>query len=130
MRRSYKGLPMNHAEPGRYTLFAGLLLIGSGFFIPPALATDIEGVQMASLDQPRVTLMVRRTPDGEALAAKGGDAGMAKLLGMDEGGSDKVATFAAFLDTGASGISISKQTADSLGIQRLSAHAGPNAPRI
>lgn len=83
------------------------------------LAIDIDGVQVASMDQPRVSVMLHRPKQAEPLFAKG-DAAMAELLGLDKAAAEKVTSFAAFLDTGASGISISTQTADSLGIQRLS----------
>ena len=82
------------------------------------LATDIEGVQIAALDQPRVTVMLRRTPGGEPLFGKA-DAAMAQLLGMDKSAESKVTSFAAYLDTGASGISISATTADAMGIKRM-----------
>jgi hypothetical protein len=95
-----------------------------------ARATDIVGVQMASMDQPRVSVMLRRSSNGAPLKAKtGADAGLAKMLGIDAG-PDQTATFAAYLDTGASGISISKTTADSMGIGVLTAGARPQSPRI
>ena len=84
------------------------------------LAIDIEGVQVASMDQPRVSVMLHRAGQAEPLFSKG-DAALAELLGLDKSAGDKVTSFSAFLDTGASGISISTQTADSLGIKRLSA---------
>lgn len=90
-----------------------------------AFATDIEGVQAASLDQPRVNAHLRRTLDGPALAAaegKGGDE-LKKLLG-ELGGADAAAStinIQAFLDTGASGVMISKITADALGLHLLTA---------
>ena len=86
----------------------------------PLFALDIEGVQMASMDQPRVTVMLQRPGQAEPLFTKG-DAGLAQMLGMDKEAAEKVIAFAAFLDTGASGISLSTQTADSLGIKRLDA---------
>lgn len=95
-----------------------------------ARATDIVGVQMASMDQPRVSVMLRRSSDGAPLKAKAGaDAGLSKMLGIDAG-PDQTATFAAYLDTGASGISISKTTAESMGIGVLNAGATPQSPRI
>lgn len=93
------------------------------------LAVDIEGVETASMDQPRVTLMARRTPNGPPLAAKS-DAGMADLLGLDRGAAENVAGFAAFLDTGASGILISKVTADALGVTHLRTGRAKDAPEI
>jgi hypothetical protein len=83
---------------------------------------------MASMDQPRVSLILRRTPDGPPLAAKQ-DVGLAQLLG-DKDASDTVATFAAFLDTGASGVMLSAQTAQSLGVQCLPVDGKPNARKI
>lgn len=83
----------------------------------PLLATDIEGVQAVSMDQPRVCVALRRTRDGEPLAGKG-QADLAALLG-EKNGSDKVTTFSAYLDTGASGICISTQTAGTLGIRKV-----------
>ena len=98
--------------------------------IPTAIrAVEIEGVQTASMDQPRVTLMARRTPKGPPLVAKQ-DAGLADLLGMDKNAADNVAGFAAFLDTGASGILISKVTADALGITRLHTDRAKESPEI
>ena len=94
-------------------------ILAATVVIPLAvLATDIEGVQMAALDQPRVTVMLKRDAQGKPLASKG-DPAMAQLLGMDKNAAESVTSFAAFLDTGASGISISEQTADGLGIRRL-----------
>lgn len=97
---------------------AHALPLGALFLCPLALAVDIEGVNVASMDQPRVTVMLRRAADEQPLAAKG-DPGMASLLGLDPKEAGSSAGFAAFLDTGASGISISTQTADALGIRRL-----------
>ena len=67
-----------------------------------ALATDIEGVQPASLDQPRINVLLRRAPNGAPLEVK--DAGFVNIQG--------------FLDTGASGVMLSPKTADALGIRR------------
>jgi hypothetical protein len=79
-----------------------VLLVASGSSI--ALATEIEGVQPAALDQPRVNACVERQPNGKALVAgKGGE---------------QTINFQAFLDTGASGVMLSQQTADALGVQR------------
>src|SRR3954471_9838614 len=70
----------------------------------PTSATEIEGVQPAALDQPRVNACVKRQPNGKALVAgKGGE---------------QTINFQAFLDTGASGVMLSQQTADALGVQR------------
>src|SRR5687768_17833326 len=65
----------------------------------------IEGVQTASLDQPRIHLQLRR-------AARGNP------LGNDEG------TIEAFLDTGASGVLLSTEALDRLGVKREKAANG------
>jgi hypothetical protein len=69
-----------------------------------AVADDIDGVQPAALDQPRVNLVVRRSAAGEVLMGKSqGEVGF---------------NVEAFLDTGASSIAISANTASLLGIKR------------
>ncbi|HZN69442.1 MAG TPA: hypothetical protein VFB66_29480 [Tepidisphaeraceae bacterium] len=65
---------------------------------------DIEGVQPASLDQPRVNAMLRYTADGEPIYAE-----------SELGESFNIQ---AFFDTGASGVLLSKETADGLAIAR------------
>src|SRR5687767_8652289 len=75
-------------------------------FSMPVLATDIEGVQPASLDQPRVNVLLRRDPAGKPLVTTGADA------------AGKVFNVEAFLDTGASGFVLSANTAKALGIRR------------
>ena len=77
---------------------------------PLARATDIDGVQPAALDQPRVHVLVRREPGGEPLATGKG--------------AEKIFNIQAFLDTGASGFMLSQNTADALGIQRQEAAGG------
>ncbi|MGD1276982.1 MAG: pepsin/retropepsin-like aspartic protease family protein [Tepidisphaeraceae bacterium] len=67
---------------------------------PITLAEDIQGVQPAALDQPRVNVVVRRQPAGAVLTAAGGTFNVE-----------------AFLDTGASGIILSAHTAQQLHIQ-------------
>jgi len=74
--------------------------------ISPALADDIDGVQPAALDQPRINLVVRRQPGGQPLMGKNA-----------QGDAFNVE---AFLDTGASSIDLSPHTAEMLGIQRES----------
>src|SRR4051812_46421618 len=69
-----------------------------------AFATEIEGVQPAALDQPRVHVHLRRDPKGAALATGKGE--------------EKTINIQAFLDTGASGVMLSTKTSDALGIQR------------
>ena len=68
-----------------------------------ALAVEIEGVQPASLDQPRINVLLRREPKGPPLEVKG--SGFVNIQ--------------AFLDTGASGIMLSPKTADAVGVRRL-----------
>src|SRR5215207_8817138 len=70
-------------------------------------AVDIEGVQPAALDQPRVNLHLRREKAGKPLVAK-------KL-------GEETINVQAFLDTGASGVMLSTTTADALGVRRAKA---------
>ncbi len=65
---------------------------------------EFDGVQPVSLDQPRVVISLRRQAKGEPLTAKG-----------DDGPSGEVE---AFLDTGASGLLLSTNTAKALGVTR------------
>src|SRR5947207_7332638 len=74
------------------------------------LAVEIEGVQPAALDQPRVNLHLRREAKGKPLSTK-------KLAG------EETINIQAFCDTGASGIMLSKTTADALGVTRAKAGA-------
>ncbi len=76
-----------------------------------ALATDIEGVQPAALDQPRVYICLRRDLKSPPLSTGKG--------------AEQAINVTAFLDTGASGILLSKTTADALGI-KLETAAGRN----
>lgn len=71
---------------------------------PAALAIDIEGAQAVSIDQPRVYVALRWTPTGSPLT----------------GYYESYPTFniQAFLDTGASGILLSKSTSDFLGVTK------------
>jgi hypothetical protein len=82
---------------------SGILLFATGW-ISPAIADDIDGVQPAAMDQPRINLVVRRLPQGQPLIGKSA-----------EGDTFNVE---AFLDTGASSIAFSVNTAQLLGIQR------------
>jgi hypothetical protein len=77
-----------------------------------AAAVEIEGVQPAALDQPRVHVHLRRDPKGKPLEA----AGIAGESTID---------FTAFLDTGASGILLSKTTADALGVKPSQSNGKP-----
>ena len=70
-------------------------------------AVEIEGVQPAALDQPRVNLHLRREANGQPLVAK-------KM-------GEQTINVQAFLDTGASGIMLSTTTADALGVKRAKA---------
>src|SRR5829696_2234780 len=70
-----------------------------------AFATDIDGVQPAALDQPRVNMLLRRAPNEKPLEVK-----EAKDFNIE-----------AFLDTGASGVLLSPRTADALGVARAKA---------
>ena len=72
----------------------------------PVRALDIVGVQNAALDQPRVNALLRLTPDG------------APLTGVEPIFGDSIFNIQAFLDTGASGVIVSEQTADFLGVPR------------
>ena len=93
-----------------------------------ALATDIEGVQSAALDQPRVYINVRRSASDAPLSATASDNALGKMLGLDQGGqSQRTIAITAFLDTGASNIVLSKSTAQAMGIkaEQASTAAGP-----
>ena len=76
------------------------------------LATDIDGVQPASLDQPRINMLLRREGKGAPLEVK--DAGFINIQ--------------AFLDTGASGVMLSPKTADALGVRRAKAKGKSGTP--
>src|SRR5687768_667938 len=89
----------------RLTLILLLLLPPTG-----AHAVEIEGVQPAALDQPRVNLHLRRQANGKPLVAK-------KM-------GEETINVQAFLDTGASGVMLSTITADALGVQRATAANG------
>lgn len=75
-----------------------------------ALAQDFTGVQPAALDQPRIYMNVRRQPYGPALQAK------------VQGQSSPVVE--CFLDTGASCIVLSANTAKAFGLQYEKTTAG------
>jgi predicted aspartyl protease len=75
-------------------------------------ATDIDGVQPAALDQPRINVLLRRAPNGPPLEVK--DAGFVNIQ--------------AFLDTGASGVMLSPKTADSLGVRRAKVKSATGNP--
>lgn len=74
---------------------------------------EIEGVQPASLDQPRINAVLRRGgPQGQVVASE--------LEGYE--GTFNVQ---AFYDTGASGILLSEFSADALGVQRATHNGQP-----
>ena len=93
-------------------------------------AVDIEGVQPVSLDQPRVYMTLTRPGDGEPLAAQASPQdllGLGAIAGLpdDPDAPVEVAAIQAFLDTGASGILLSKPTADGLGVTNAEAAGEP-----
>lgn len=65
---------------------------------------DVSGVQPAALDQPRVHVLLRRSPGGDPLIA-------------DDGFGDTTFDIQAFLDTGTSGTLLSQETSSGLGVQ-------------
>jgi hypothetical protein len=90
----------------------------------PAIALDIDGVQPAALDQPRVNLLVIRPPAAfpAAHAAARSAAGAAhsrptgQVLSAAVDGN-RVVNVEAFLDTGASSSVLSFHTVNQLGVQ-------------
>ena len=85
--------------------------------LPPAAVygTDLPGVYPAALDQPRINAVLRRTPDGPVLSTE--------IFG------ETVYNIEAFFDTGASGVLLSDQTAEALGVQRLR-YPDPNTGQL
>jgi predicted aspartyl protease len=69
-----------------------------------AVADDIDGVQPAAMDQPRINVVIRRQLHGQPLIGKTSDGDAFNVE--------------AFLDTGASSVALSPNTAQLLGIQR------------
>jgi hypothetical protein len=69
---------------------------------PPVAEETIEGVQVAALDQPRIYMELYRTANGQPLMTQGADA---------------TSAIEAFLDTGASGVVLSTDTAGKLGLK-------------
>jgi hypothetical protein len=94
-------------------------------FLSPAQGVNIDGVQAAALDQPQINVCLRRQAAGAPLQPGG-----AKNQDQKKATPKKDDPFAAlfdagpsyniqaFLDTGSSGVMISPQTADALGVQR------------
>ncbi len=92
------------------TLFAIAFSLNFAVASPPATkpvvaaaADDIDGVQPAALDQPRIYLHLHRALSEDALRT-----------GKDD---DSLSAIEAFLDTGASGIMLSKDTVQKLKIE-------------
>ena len=90
----------------------------------PTFAADIEGVLPAALDQPRIYLAISVDAKSKPLEASvSGGGALANLLGGDKPSKKDgpVTQFAveAFLDTGASGVLLSKSTADGLGLRPI-----------
>jgi hypothetical protein len=79
-------------------------------FALPAAAQEIDGVEPAAIDQPRINLIVRARPFGPPLSTKSG--------------RDEFYNVEAFLDTGASGVVLSEHTASQLGVDRESVAGG------
>ena len=73
-----------------------------GHVIVPGTPVDVEGVQPIALDQPRVNALLRWTAGSEPMVA-------------EEGGVESF-NIQAFLDTGASGVLLSRETAEALGV--------------
>jgi hypothetical protein len=80
----------------------GVLGLNVPDYVPSPGPVDIEGVQPVALDQPRINALLRWTADGEPLVAS--DSGFESF------------NIQAFLDTGASGVLLSKETAEGLGV--------------
>jgi hypothetical protein len=80
----------------------GILGLNVPDHVPSPDPVEVEGVQPVSLDQPRVNALLRWTPDGEPLVAS-------------EEGFESF-NIQAFLDTGASGVLLSRETAEGLGV--------------
>jgi hypothetical protein len=92
---------MTRSTPSRTRRVVPLLLALAG--ATPVQAFDILGVQNSALDQPQVYGQLFDDPN---------------------------AVFQAFVDTGASGVILSEDTADMLGVQRQSAGGPPPQPLV
>jgi PEP-CTERM motif-containing protein len=103
------------AHPLR-TPWAFVLLLSLLPVVEPVRAIDIVGVQNAALDQPRINALLRRPGSGDP------------LVGTDIFG-DPTITIQAFFDTGASGVVLSEETANSFGVQR-SINLSPPPPFV
>ena len=93
-----------------------------------AQAVEIEGVLPASLDQPRIYIALSPKPDGKPLWTEGGGESklLAELMGEkpDRSAPNEIFAIDAFLDTGASGVIVSQQTADGLKVAAAKTAAG------
>jgi hypothetical protein len=86
-------------------LFCPALLPAQRVIVQQSRKVDTyEGVQAAALDQPRIYFNLRRTPGGKPLQTEDPE----PLMGVE-----------AFLDTGASGIVVSDDTAKKLKVARI-----------
>src|SRR4051812_1159799 len=105
--------------PGPPVLALGLAIMSVTVLPAVAPGRDVLNVQSASLDQPRINALLRLTPGGPPLIA-------------DLGGFSSF-NIEAYLDTGASGILVSNETGDALGLTRTTAFnpaTGRNEPVI
>ena len=93
-----------------FAMLNRLVVLCVAFAPCAAFATDIDGVQPAALDQPRINMLLRREPKGAALAVSAKELKDMPLSNIE-----------AFLDTGASGVLLSPKTADALGLKRATA---------
>lgn len=82
--------------PSRCAVLSGIAICA---LVRAAWAVEIDGVQPAALDQPRINGYISLAPDGDPLSF------------------DQIFNISAFFDTGASGIMLSSNTAGYLGIQ-------------
>jgi hypothetical protein len=133
--------PLTPASASAFITCAGLI----GLFTAPGLALEIDGVQPAALDQPRIQIALKRTADGEPIVGKAGgglrgaQADMLKELlddpalqdlGLDAGmlgalgGGGAAGSFTAFLDTGASGMMLAGTQAAAMGLDFARADDG------
>jgi hypothetical protein len=96
------------------------VLVGVALFVAAfsarVSAQEIDGVQPAAIDQPRINVAIRRTIHGDPLITN----------------ADGQASFnvEAFLDTGAGSVLIATNTAASLGVTREPATANPPEARF
>jgi len=96
-------------------VYVGLSLFVAAF-ATRANAQEIDGVQPAAIDQPRVNVAIRRTIHGDPLVTTA--AGQASF------------NVEAFLDTGAGSVLIATNTATNLGMKREAATGNPPEARF